>query len=128
VHKTTSNSPARDSCLLEEEYKTTIVALFGDGEQEQEANEEDEVTEVELAKAPSSGTRLKQAQSQTKKKIAQADITSFMVAGHTKAATQNTNTKSVSDMLRRTLEEVVAERHKSKTSQPTIEQCTKKDT
>jgi hypothetical protein len=30
-------------------------------------------------------------------------------------------------MLRRTPEEVVAERHKSKTSQPTIEQCTKKD-
>ncbi|XP_066373047.1 uncharacterized protein [Miscanthus floridulus] len=30
-------------------------------------------------------------------------------------------------MLRRTPEEVVAERHKSKTSPPTIEQCTKKD-
>jgi len=103
------------------------VALPGDGEQEQEANEEDEVTEVESAKVPSSRTRLKQAQSQAKKKIAQAVITSFVVASQTKAATQkNTNTKSVSAMLRRT-PEVVAERHKSKTSQPTIEQCTKKD-
>ncbi|CAD6341298.1 unnamed protein product [Miscanthus lutarioriparius] len=64
---------------------------------------------------------------EAKKKIAQATITSFVIAGHTKAATQkNTNTKSVSAMLRRT-PEVVAERHKSKTSQPTIEQCTKKD-
>jgi len=45
-----------------------IVALSGDGEQEQEGNEEHEVTEVEPAKVPSSGTRLKQAQSQAKKK------------------------------------------------------------
>ncbi|XP_066323230.1 uncharacterized protein [Miscanthus floridulus] len=113
---------------LKKNTRTTIVALPGDGEQEQEANEKDEVTEVELAKVPSSRIRLKRAQSEAKKKIAQAAITSFVVAGHTKAATQkNTNTKSVSAMLRRTPEEVVAERHKSKTSQPTIEQCTKKD-
>jgi len=97
-------------------------------QQEQEGNEEDEVTKVEPAKVPSSGARLKQAQSQAKKKIAQAAITSFVVAGYTKAATQkNTNTKLVSAMLRRTPEDVVAERHKSNTSQPTIEQCTKKD-
>jgi hypothetical protein len=51
-----------------------------------------------------------------------------VVVGHTKATTQkNTNTKSVHAMLRRALEEVVPERHKSKTSQPTIEHCTKKD-
>ena len=112
---------------LKKNTRTTIVALPGDGEQEQEANEEDEVTEVEPAKVPSSGTRLKRAQSEAKKKIAQAAVTSFVVAGHTKAATQkNTNTKSLSAMLRRT-PEVVTERHKSKTSQPTIEQCTKKD-
>ena len=83
------------------------MALSGDGEQEQEGNEEDEVTEVEPAKVPSSGTRLKQAQSQAKKKIAQAVITPFVVAGHTKAATQkNTNTKSVSAMLRMTPEDL----------------------
>ncbi|XP_066375346.1 uncharacterized protein [Miscanthus floridulus] len=113
---------------LKKNTRTTIVALPGDGEQEQEANEKDEVTEVEPAKVPSYGTRLKREQSEAKKKIAQAVITSFVVVGHTKAATQkNTNTKSVSAMLRRTLEEVFAERHKSKTSQPTIKQCTKKD-
>jgi hypothetical protein len=112
---------------LKKKIRSVIVALSGDGEQEQEANEEDEVIELEPAKVPSSGTRLKQAQSQAKKKIAQAAITSFVVVGHTKATTQkNTNTKSVSAMLRRTPKEVVVERHKSKTSQPTIEHCTKK--
>jgi len=44
--------------------------------------------------------------------MAQVAITSFVGAGHTKTSTQkNTNTKSVSAMLRRTPEDVVAERH-----------------
>ena len=58
---------------LKKNTRTTIVALPVDGEQEQEANEEDEVTEVEPAKVPSSGTRLKQAQLEAKKKIAQKE-------------------------------------------------------
>ena len=65
---------------------------------------------------PSSGTKSKQA-----KKIAQASITNFVVP---KPQTQK-HSKSVSSLLCKTPEEVVAERHESKMSQPTLEYSTK---
>ena len=68
---------------------------------------------------PSSGTKSKQA-----KKIAQASITNFMVSAPPKPQTQK-HSKSVSSLLCKSPEEVVAERHKSKMSQPTLEYSTK---
>jgi hypothetical protein len=55
-----------------------------------------------------------------KKKIAQAAMSSFTVSSPPKP------TKSVSAMLCKNPEQVVAERHKNKTPQPTLEHCTKK--
>ena len=68
---------------------------------------------------PSSGTKSKQA-----KKIAQASITNFVVSAPPKPQTQK-HSKSVSSLLCKSPEEVVAERHKSKMSQPTLEYSTK---
>jgi hypothetical protein len=68
------------------------------------------------APEPSSGTKYKHA----KKKVAQAVVSSFSVSGLPKP------TKSVSVMLCKSPEQVVAERHRNKTSQPTLEHCTKK--
>jgi hypothetical protein len=59
-------------------------------------------------------------------KIAQASITSFVVVVPPKTQTQKAS-KSVSAMLCKTPEEVVAERHRLKTSQPTLDHYTKKD-
>jgi hypothetical protein len=70
---------------------------------------------------PSSGTKYKQA----REKVAQPSISSFVVSAATKPSTQK-ESKSVSGMLSKTPEEVVAERHKSSTSQSTLEHYTKK--
>jgi len=80
-------------------------------------------------KMPSSGTKTKQKKAAAKKKMAQASIAAYVAAagaGSSKPANQK-NTKSVVTMLRKTPEQVVSERHKFKTSQSTIEQCTKKE-
>ncbi|WVZ50616.1 hypothetical protein U9M48_001855 [Paspalum notatum var. saurae] len=74
-------------------------------------------------KTPSSGTKVKQA----KKKIAQSAITSFVVPAPPNPQTQKYS-KGVTSMLYKTPEEVVSDRDKSKTSQSTIEHCTKKGT
>jgi hypothetical protein len=71
---------------------------------------------------PSSGTKYKQA----RKKVAQPSISYFVVSATTKPSTQK-ESKLVSGMLSKTPEEVVAERHKSSTSQSTLEHCTKKE-
>jgi hypothetical protein len=76
--------------------------------------EEDE--KEKEAPEPSSGTKYKHA----KKKVAQATVSSFTVSSPPKP------TKSVSAMLCKSPEQVVAERHKNKTSQPTLEHYTKK--
>jgi hypothetical protein len=55
-----------------------------------------------------------------KKKVAQAAVSPFTVSSPPKP------TKSVSAMLCKSPEQVVAKRHKNKTSQPTLEHCTKK--
>jgi hypothetical protein len=52
-------------------------------------------------------------------------MSSFVVAAPIKPNTQKAS-KSVSAMLCKTPEKVVAERHKNKTSQTTLEHCTKK--
>jgi hypothetical protein len=55
-------------------------------------------------------------------------MTSFIGSAPTKPATQNQKeSKSVSSMLCKTPEEVVAERHKCRNSQSTLEHCTKKE-
>jgi hypothetical protein len=61
------------------------------------------------------------------RKKTQASMTSFVGSALTKPATQNQKeSKSVSSMLCKTHEEVVAERHKCRNSQSTVEHCTKK--
>jgi hypothetical protein len=84
-------------------------------------DEEEDATEEFAAAEPSSGTKCKQA----KKRSAQSTMTSFVVSAATKPITQKPS-KSIASMLCKTPEEVVAERHKSKTSQSTLEHCTKK--
>jgi hypothetical protein len=103
--------------------KSTYVQI---SEVDEEAADEGEQVvgpqdEPKAAPVPSSGTRVKQV----KKKMTQAAISTFVVSAPPKAQTQKYS-KSVSAMLCKTPEEVVAERHKSKTSQPTLEHCTKK--
>jgi len=93
-----------------------------EGQEGGEAQEQAGEVEQQPARVPSSGTKIKQA----KIKIAQTAISSFLVSGPVKPQTQKYS-KSVSSMLCDTPEEVVAKRHKSKTSQPTLEHCTKKD-
>jgi hypothetical protein len=63
---------------------------------------------------------------QGKSKLAQSAIKSFMVSGPVKPQTQK-QCKSVSSMLCKTSEEVVAERNNSKCSQTTLDHLTKKD-
>ena len=94
--------------LLEDEWENV---------EEGEGQEDDDAREV-----PSSGT----AGKQVKRKLAQAAIKSFMVSGPVKPQTQK-QCKSVSSMLCKTPEEVVAERNNSKCSQTTLEHLTKKD-
>jgi hypothetical protein len=53
-------------------------------------------------------------------------ISAFVVSAPPKPQTQK-HSKSVSSMFCKTPEEVVAERHRYKTSQSTLEHCTKKD-
>lgn len=85
-------------------------------ESEEGGQEHGDATEPE----PSSGTKHKQA----KKKATQAAISSFVVSAH---PTQNQKSgKSVAAMFCKTPEEVVADRHKNKTTQSTLEACTKK--
>jgi hypothetical protein len=116
-----------DSYIKKHTRSGVVVVPEGEVQQDSEEGEDDEVTEVELERVPSSGTKTKQKHAQEKKKIAQASIASYMAAvGSSKPANQK-NTKSVVAMLRKTPEEVVSERHKFKTSQPTIEHCTKKE-
>ena len=111
--------------VLKKNTRTVFVQVAKDGEQEQDANEESEgeqAAEAEPVRVPSSGTKVKQEIT----KIAQASITSFAAAVPPKPQTQKAS-KSVSAMLCKTPEEVVAERHRSKTSQPTLEHYTEKD-
>jgi hypothetical protein len=89
---------------LKRNSKVLIDLDVEEGEKEKEAPE------------PSSGTKYKHA----KKKVAQAAMSSFTVSSPPKP------TKYVSAMLCKSPEQVVAERHKNKTSQPTLEHCTKK--
>ena len=84
-------------------------------------DEEEDATEEVAAAEPSSGTKCKQA----KKKSAQSTMKLFVVSAAIKQITQKPS-KSIASMLYKTPEEVVAERHKSKTSQSTLEHCTKK--
>ncbi|XP_066318527.1 uncharacterized protein [Miscanthus floridulus] len=102
---------------LKKSSRTVLVKVPVEDEQDAAGVEEPVAVPV-----PSSGTKVKQA----KKKIAQAAITSFTISAVAKPATQK-QSRSVSSMLRKSPEEVVAERHKSKQSQPTLEQCIKKN-
>ena len=99
---------------LKRNMRLVITANTEEGEEGEEQNDE--------GPEPSSGTKNKQ----TKKKIAQAAMSSFLVSAPPKPSTQKAS-KSVSVMLCKT-PEVVAERHKNKTSQSTLEHCTKKGT
>jgi Tfp pilus assembly protein PilE len=86
-----------------------------------EDGEEDVVVdEPVVVPVPSSRTKVKH-----NKKIAQAAITSFTVTAAPKPGTQK-QSRSVASMLSKSPEEVVAERHKSKQSQPTLEHLTKR--
>jgi hypothetical protein len=61
------------------------------------------------------------------RKKTQPSMNSFVGSAPTKPATQNQKeSKSVSSMLCKAPEDVVAERHKCRNSQSTIEHCTKK--
>jgi hypothetical protein len=88
---------------------------------EGEAENEGEIEEVPTAAIPSSGTKVKDAK--RKAKAQQASISSYISSGKTQS---HKFSKSVSSMLCKTPEEVVQERHNSKSSQPTMEHCTKK--
>jgi hypothetical protein len=95
----------------------------GRTDREAEAESEGEIEEVSATAVPSSGTRVKDAKRKAKAQAQQASISSYMSSG--KAQSQKYS-KSVSSMLCKTPEEVVQERHNSKSSQPTMEHCTKK--
>jgi hypothetical protein len=102
---------------LRKNARSLVVNVDEDGgEDENEGKKEQVVVE------PSSETKVKQE----KKKINQSAISAFVVSAPPKPQTQK-HSKSVSSMLCKTPEEVVAERHRSKTSQSTLEHCTKKD-
>jgi hypothetical protein len=88
-------------------------------ESEEGGQKDGDATEPEQkVHEPSSETKHKQA----KKKATQATISSFVVSAH---PTQKSG-KSVAAMFCKTPEEVVADRHKNKTTQSTLEACTKK--
>jgi len=101
---------------LKKNARNVVVSMLSDEEGDEAA-----VGEGELEPEPSCGAKVKQA----KKRIVQSGITSFVVAAPTKPQTQK-HSRSVSSLLCKSPEEVVAERHKSKTSQSTLEHCTKK--
>jgi hypothetical protein len=90
-------------------------------ESEEGGQKDGDATEPEQkVHEPSSGTKHKQA----KKKATQAAISSFVVSVH---PTQNQKCgKSVAAMFCKTPEEFVADRHKNKNTQSTLEACTKK--
>jgi hypothetical protein len=88
---------------------------------EGEAENEGEIEEVPTTAVPSSGTKVKDAK--RKAKAQQASISSYISSGKTQS---HKFSKSVSSMLCKTPEEVVQERHNSKSSQPSMEHCTKK--
>jgi hypothetical protein len=88
---------------------------------EGEAENEGEIEEVPTTAVPSSGTKVKDAK--RKANAQQASISSYISSGKTQS---HKFSKSVSSMLCKTPEEVVQERHNSKSSQPTMEHCTKK--
>jgi hypothetical protein len=84
--------------------------------------EEGQQKDGDAREVPSSGMTGKQVQ----RKLAQAAINSFMVSGPVKPQTQK-QCKSLSSMLCKTPEEVVAQRNNSKCSQTTLEHLAKKD-
>jgi hypothetical protein len=94
------------------------VVITADGDEGEEEGEQ-----IDVRPLPSSRTKTKQA----KKQISQASMSSFVVSAPIKPNTKKAS-KSVSAMLCKTPEEVVAERHKNKTSQATLEHCSKKGT
>ncbi|KAG8047802.1 hypothetical protein GUJ93_ZPchr0008g13406 [Zizania palustris] len=100
----------------------TVLDMSKEGQGHANEEEEEQAAQDEPTRGPipSSVTKVKQA----KKRIAQAAITSFVVSAPPKLQTQKLS-KSVSSMLCKSPEEVIAERHKSKTSQSTLEHCTK---
>jgi hypothetical protein len=94
-------------------YTRTVINL--DAEESEERNED-------APPQPSSGTKSKQA-----KKKNQASMGVFVASAATKPTTQKqSHSKSASSMLCKTPKEVVVERHKGRTSQSTLEHCTKK--
>ncbi|KAL6661838.1 hypothetical protein ACP70R_001222 [Stipagrostis hirtigluma subsp. patula] len=102
---------SRSFCEVEQEE--------GGEEGDQAAEGQGEVVVVAATAVPRSGTAIKA------KKRAQASISSYMVTAAPKPATQKYS-KAVNSMLCKSPEEVVAERHKSKNAQQTLEHCTKK--
>jgi hypothetical protein len=96
--------------------------VFLDNEEEDVEGGEGHQEDGDAREVPSSGT----AGKQVKRKLAQSAIKSFMVSGPVKPQTQK-QCKSVSSMLCKTPEEVVAERNNSKCSQTTLDHLTKKD-
>ncbi|KAJ1284460.1 hypothetical protein BS78_03G205900 [Paspalum vaginatum] len=112
------------AAYLKKNARTVIQDEPEDVEQNaDEDGDQVEAAEPAVVKTPSSGTKVKQA----KKKIAQSAITSFVVPAPPNPQTQKYS-KGVTSMLYKTPEEVVSDRYKSKTSQSTIEHCTKKGT
>jgi lambda repressor-like predicted transcriptional regulator len=101
---------------LKKNSRTATAVTDEDGEEDVAV-----VDEPVAVPVPSSGTKVKH----NKKKIAQAAITSFTVTAAPKPGTQN-KSRLVASMLNKSPEEVVAERHKSKQSQPTLEHLTKR--
>lgn len=89
-----------------------VQVMAVEDNEESKDGEEGEVQK--RAPVPSSGTKVKEAK---RKAMAQASIASF---------TQKEYKKSVSSMLCKSPEEIVEQRHKSSSSQTTLEHCTKK--
>jgi hypothetical protein len=92
-------------------------------DREAKVESEGEIEEVSATSVPSLGTKVKDAKRKAKAQEQQASISSCMSLG--KAQSQKYS-KSVSSMLCKTPEDVVQERHNSKSSQLTMEHCTKK--
>jgi hypothetical protein len=99
---------AREMDAYIKKHTRSIVVVVPEVQQDSKEGEGDEVTEVELEKVPSSGTKTKQKQAQEKKKIVEASITAYMAAASSSKPANQKNTKSVVAMLRKTPEEVVS--------------------
>ncbi|XP_021321882.1 uncharacterized protein LOC8068075 isoform X2 [Sorghum bicolor] len=108
--------PQNQDTGVESETEEDTVEVGGSGSAAAPAAQPAAHTSV---KVPNSGTKSKQG-----KKIAQASMGNFVVSAPPKPQTQK-HSKSVSSLLCKSPEEVVAERHKSKMSQPTLEYSTK---